>query len=363
MQTRASDLSYATALQRIVYPSPYLAAPVYPRSPYGMAGLGSNCSIPGPPYCDSYGSYDELIRAFGVENCYPYDVVGDVDGSYQCSVRNKPKEVAVANFQAGCCFSGHSPTDPLVPFTQMVPGTYGNTAWGGGSIYNVNGQPVGTTNLPTTGSTTTTGGSAGGPTVSFTASRSGSVFVPGDSWTISITGGAPNSPVVVSSTHDGSPDSATMGTTNSGGSWSLTGTFDSGVLGNWSETWSVNGVVAGSFSFCVVRAGAGYTSCGGSTIGGGAQATGLPITQNPNGGSTYTAPSGGGGTSYPSPGSSQGGTQIGQQPSGGGYQQPSGGAQQQSPATSAELIAGIPNTALLLGGGALILIMAVAGGR
>lgn len=89
------------------------------------------------------------------------------------------------------------------------------------------------------------------PSVTFTPSRPGTQFQIGDTWRISISGGAPNAPVTVTGVHDGVPATNTMGNTDSSGHFVLDGTFTADVVGQWSQTWFVNGQTAGTFSFTV----------------------------------------------------------------------------------------------------------------
>jgi hypothetical protein len=100
------------------------------------------------------------------------------------------------------------------------------------------------------------------PVVSFQNSRGSSALYPGDTWSISITGGAPNSPVVVTGGKNGVHDSVQMGTTDSLGKFSLSGTITSDQVGTWNESWTVGGDSAGSFSFSVAQGSATGTPQG-----------------------------------------------------------------------------------------------------
>jgi hypothetical protein len=80
------------------------------------------------------------------------------------------------------------------------------------------------------------------PTVSVTnTTRGGStVFYVGDTWTVTITGGAPSSAVQVCI-----PGScSTEGDTDGYGNFGLSGYMASWDVGTWNETWSVGGVTA-----------------------------------------------------------------------------------------------------------------------
>jgi hypothetical protein len=96
-------------------------------------------------------------------------------------------------------------------------------------------------------------------------------FKVGDQWQVTISGGAPNSPVQVTALQSGGNTSTSVvGNTDSSGNFTLPGTMPPGDVGSWQETWSVGGVSAGSLSFSVVAAaGGGGGTVGGGTVGGG----------------------------------------------------------------------------------------------
>jgi len=118
------------------------------------------------------------------------------------------------------------------------------------------------------------GGSAGGAAyqsglLTFTTGNGTRVLKPGDTWTVKITGAAPNTGVSVSGIHpNGQSAVNAMGTTDTQGNWSLSGTIDTDptTVGNWQETWYVGQTNVGSFSFSV-------TSGASSSAGGGAGQT------------------------------------------------------------------------------------------
>lgn len=93
---------------------------------------------------------------------------------------------------------------------------------------------------------------APGISITNNTGTSDSTFRVGDNWTITVSG-PPNSPVVSSSLFNGSPYGAgtAMGTTDATGHLVLTGTFGSGQIGSWAETWTVGGLIAGTLSFTV----------------------------------------------------------------------------------------------------------------
>jgi hypothetical protein len=93
-------------------------------------------------------------------------------------------------------------------------------------------------------------------TVSITnTTRGGSTtFYVGDSWRVDVTG-APNQPVTVSANYNGTDlGTASEGQTDGNGQFTLTGTMDSSVVGNWTEVWYVGGVAASpTLSFTVIQ--------------------------------------------------------------------------------------------------------------
>lgn len=71
--------------------------------------------------------------------------------------------------------------------------------------------------------------------------RGGStVFYVGDTWTVTISGGAADAEVVVSIPGSSSP----VGYTNVSGTFMLSGYMSAGDVGTWNETWTVGGVTA-----------------------------------------------------------------------------------------------------------------------
>ncbi len=125
--------------------------------------------------------------------------------------------------------------------------------------------------------------------------------------------------VSVQGTHNGVTTPNNMGPTDSSGNFTLNGTIDNASAGSWAETWYVGQQSAGSFSFQVAA---------------------------PQGSSTGTGTAAGGST-----GTSSTGTGTGTQ-TGGTAGTPAG-----------ELIPGVSNTYLALGGGAVLLLLMAMGGR
>jgi hypothetical protein len=333
MQTRASDIAYQNAMRSHMYTPMTFSAPYYPRSPYSLRGLAGHGVIPGPPYCTDV-TYDQLLQMFNVEDCTTYDAAGDVQGSADCVARNAPKLYGATNsvswWQQNCTENA-GPQNTTITTAPVTP-----TGYSGPTIYapGPGGSLIPDTGYPATGAPSSTGNY--NPTVSFQGSRAGLTFQPGDTWQITITGGAPNTLVSVTGVHNGATATNQMGTTDQNGNFSLSGTFDTSVIGNWSETWYVGTQTAGTFQFSVV---AGNSAPAG---------TGTPPA-------TQQQPV----NSYPTPGSSAGQTPTGmqQQPA------PSGGTTNTTPATSTDLIPGVSNTYLALGAGALLLVLVAAGGK
>ncbi len=72
-----------------------------------------------------------------------------------------------------------------------------------------------------------------------------SVFKVGESWTITVTGPA-GQPVYLNANGLGAQ---LMGTTDSSGRWTLTGTMGEGEKGAWLEQWYIGGTLAGGTVF------------------------------------------------------------------------------------------------------------------
>jgi len=84
------------------------------------------------------------------------------------------------------------------------------------------------------------------PTVNLTnTTRGGSNLYAGDGFSIELRSGAPNTAVTVTMTKNGSNfGTYPMGTTNTSGSFILTGAVSANEIGAWTETWFVGGVQA-----------------------------------------------------------------------------------------------------------------------
>ena len=175
---------------------------------------------------------------------------------------------------------------------------------------------------PVTGAPGTTSGGTGGSATSATLTftdPSGrdlkNLQLPiGQQWVIKITGALPNTAVMVTGAQNGVANTNSMGTTDGSGNWQATGSTDSSTVGNWTESWSVGNQNVGSFMFSVNQ---------GSAPIGGSQGTGSAL-----------------------PGSAS-----------------SGSSSSSGSSTSATWISGIPNEYVMIGGGALALLLLMGGRR
>ena len=99
-------------------------------------------------------------------------------------------------------------------------------------------------------------GAAPGVSLAFITSRGGTVLQPGDTWTIKISGATPNIQVSASGIKSGqSLGTTSFGSTDANGNFTLSGSIDSTMLGSWAETWYVGSQTAGQLSFSVVAQG------------------------------------------------------------------------------------------------------------
>lgn len=134
--------------------------------------------------------------------------------------------------------------------------------------------------------TVTPPAAARGGQLTFTTSRGGQGLQVGDTWLVAITGATPKAPVTVSGSMPGSSFSgSSMGSTDSNGNYSKSGTAGAGDVGAWQESWAVGGVPSGSFSFTVAPAVAASTpavtfATGGGTAAGSAPAGGAAASSS-----------------------------------------------------------------------------------
>lgn len=118
----------------------------------------------------------------------------------------------------------------------------------GGSTYTVPQLEAGPVGLMTTG---TPAPVSLAPSFKFSPSRPGTSFQVGDTWTITVTG-TPGQSVYASGSQNGGPyTTTTMGTINSGGQWSTSGSFDPSTVGSWAERWLVGSAPVGNINFTV----------------------------------------------------------------------------------------------------------------
>ena len=198
-------------------------------------------------------TYDQLVAAAGVEQCAQYS---DIAVGWACTQRNIPKLDAIAAIQANAHGQvTQANLDALI------------AQFGGTLAYTPQPQTPGAAPPPTAPPQQPPAAVRGG-TLSFAPSRGGGVLQPGDTWTITIQGATPNSPVVVQGGKNGANDRTPMGSTGGNGNWSLSGTITADSIGSWAESWYVGSALSGSFSFQVVAtigASGGASSGPGST--------------------------------------------------------------------------------------------------
>ena len=83
---------------------------------------------------------------------------------------------------------------------------------------------------------------------SFTASRSGSNYYPGDTWIVNISNATPGGLVTVTSQGNTTP----MGYIDANGNWGKTGIFSDSDIGiRWNEVWNVGSTTVGTVNFIV----------------------------------------------------------------------------------------------------------------
>lgn len=178
----------------------------------------------------SWASYSDLQTAVGWELCPGPDVAAQ----FACSQRNTKRAQQISDIQQQ--YGGRVPSSILASIVPVVQ--TGSSSIANPSI--VVAGPI--TPVPGHGS------------LSFVTSRGGNVLYPGDTWTISISGATPNAPIAVVGGKNGAMNTTPTGTTDNWGNFSLSGTIDSSAIGSWYEGWTVNGIGISSFSFTVQAA-------------------------------------------------------------------------------------------------------------
>lgn len=216
---------------RITRPIPFGSRelPYQFRARAALAGLGVLVSRR-----RGLGDQQQYNAALGLELCNQ-TTVGD---QYACEQRNEAKQQA------------YVPGSPAWNQMHAVGCTYGVAADGScapaPSYYSA---PTPQESAPVYAAA----GSNYNPVVSFASSRggSGASLRPGDTWTIQIVNGPPGAAVTVTGGKNGQNAANSMGSTNSQGGWSTSGTITADQVGQWSENWSVGGIPAGGFTFSV----------------------------------------------------------------------------------------------------------------
>ncbi len=229
-------------------------------------------------------SYYDLLAQADLQNCDPKDI--------PCVAANQQKQVAVEDLWVSTYMKDPNTANLAAPSIDVTA----NTSPGAIAAFKANqpdsqatiqvgsGPTVSSAQLEANYSTPyqfishdpAPGGvmtQISGGQLSFNTSRGGSVFFPGDTWTVRISGASPNLPVTVTGGQNGGSNTATMGTTDGAGNFSMSGSFDSSQIGAWSELWKVGGTPSGSFSFSVKQA----TSPGAPAITPGQSPQGTPF--------------------------------------------------------------------------------------
>lgn len=223
-----------------------------------QSGDPINTAAIGMPNCVGY-DYPALAKAYGVEDCASMDFAT----SLACYQRNAPIIAQIQQMAGSCILPSQLPSN-YVP----TPGSSWDVYLQGHTF----APPTVTYPLPGT-TYNNTGGSSGAGQLTFSNSRNSTNLQVGDTWTVRITGAGANLPVAVVGVHDGVSSNAQMGMTDGAGTWSKSGTFDSSTVGNWQETWYVNGQSVGALVFTVSAGSQGSSSTpgtsGSGTPGGG----------------------------------------------------------------------------------------------
>jgi len=197
-------------------------------------------------------SYNDLLNQAGLQNCDPRDV--------QCVSDNQQRQIAVEDLWTTQYMTNPNTANLPTPAVTITPvdtpaaiASFLANQPVTSTTVSVGGGPAVTTQQLQTLPVFTSSPNEGiyRPKVTFQNSRGGSVLYPGDTWTISISGGIPQSPVVVVGGVNGANNSTQMGVTDYAGNWSKSGTIDASQVGAWSERWSVGDNSAGNISFTV----------------------------------------------------------------------------------------------------------------
>ncbi len=174
-------------------------------------------------------------------------------GNFNTDVKALPSTAVTSIYQGVTVNTNASTiTNPsnLINVGTQYPAGYGGTGTGANAGGSTNGGYTATTSYGTLSFTTGSGNT--------------SLVSVGDTWQISITGAAANTPVYVVGGLNGAQIKTQMGTTDQNGTLILNGTFTTSNIGAWNETWMVGTHTIGSFSFTVQAATAGSNSGTGS---------------------------------------------------------------------------------------------------
>jgi hypothetical protein len=137
------------------------------------------------------------------------------------------------------------------------------------------------------GGTTNVGSTATTPVApaqfSIIWSRAGSVFYPGDTWTVRVFNAAPGAAVGYSGTKNGAAVAQQLGVAASTGSFIASGTVGAGDVGAWTEIWKVGTASFPQAAFTIALPAAKSNSTGSGTVGGG---TGQSNSDGSTGGGT-----------------------------------------------------------------------------
>lgn len=197
-------------------------------------------------------NYNDLIAQADLQNCDSRDSA--------CVANNVAKQAAVEDYWVQHMATG-VPAGTVLSFADLTPAQVtdfynpSNIANGGNVVDSQHILTV--TNNPSATVPPVQPSGSWQPMVKFIASRNGvyvpsnGVLIPGDDWTVQISGAKPNSSVVVMGGKGGGSATANMGNTTGDGVFGVSGKITADQVGPWSEAWSAGGMNAGAFSFTV----------------------------------------------------------------------------------------------------------------
>lgn len=312
------------------------------RSVAGLRGLGAAVVV------GTGGG--QTVHGVELQNCS----LLDFGAQYACSQANQaavnasyegnPGSYLGGDIYAGTEAAWEEYGDPSISFEEAVQRSYIADNPGLNLSLLSSAVRTATASTPATGGGGSTPPAPKGGSLTFATSRggSGSTVYPGDLWAVTILGASPNTAVTVYGGKGGARVKNTMGSTDSAGRFTLSGTFAIGDVGAWWEQWEVGGAQpsGGVITFnlrerddAVTPPGDLVCPVGFAVIGGACR---------PN---TIAPPGGGGGGSTPPPG---------------------GGGDVVADVTSwlsGSMFGGIPNVVLLAAGGLGLYALSSGGGR